>query len=164
MEVKSFIQLQFLYMIFAYCTISKTAHNRYFQMTVPLQGKSVSSRPASDEEEPLKRMGEMDTKEAKDKLFNRISDSFVNLFFSINPDMKDKFLNVASLTLPVLFSLLITFIPVPIAGVPELLGSDHFRMLHWMFPNLKNLVWSQLQTVRCPHMLRMDFRLLNRNL
>ncbi|XP_070542673.1 protein FAM227B-like isoform X2 [Ptychodera flava] len=34
---------------------------------------------------------ETDRKEEQDKLFNRISDSFVALFTSVNPDIKDKF-------------------------------------------------------------------------
>ena len=74
--------------------------DRFFLYSgIVLQGKSGSNRPPSgedNEEEPLKRMDQLDMKEAKDKLFNRISDSFVNLFFSIHPDMKDKFLNVIS--------------------------------------------------------------------
>ncbi|XP_063722554.1 protein FAM227B-like isoform X2 [Symsagittifera roscoffensis] len=39
-------------------------------------------------------MGEREVQVAKDRLFNRIADSFVAMLFSIHPDMKDKFLNV----------------------------------------------------------------------
>ena len=41
-------------------------------------------------------MGEREVQVAKDRLFNRIADSFVAMLFSIHPDMKDKFLNVST--------------------------------------------------------------------
>ncbi|XP_075258003.1 uncharacterized protein LOC142350001 isoform X2 [Convolutriloba macropyga] len=50
-------------------------------------GGNGNSRSASG-------LGETEIQECKDKLFNRIADCFVTMFFSIHPDMKDKFLNV----------------------------------------------------------------------